>query len=502
MPGITDISRRGFLKGVPGALAPAVARAARTRPNVLLVLADEWRAQATGYSGDANVKTAALDRLAGESVNFENAISGCPVCCPSRASLMTGQYPLTNGVYINDVPLEPKDATLGQCFARSGYRTGYIGKWHLYGSPDGHYGRRLAYIPPEKRFGFDYWKACECTHDYNHSLYYDGNDPKPKYWPGYDAAAQTADACQFISRQARASEPFFLTISFGPPHFPYDTAPAPFRQLYAGRELLLRPNVPASAREKALTALRGYYAHIAALDACLGKLLAALDASGAAEDTVVVFTSDHGDMLYSQDLTTKLYPWEESVRVPFLLRYPRRFGRRGRRVSFLSNAPDSMPLLLGLCGIPIPAGVQGTDFSRPLLDGAADTSASAFIGLPVPITEARRYGFAEYRGVRTHGHTYVRSIHGPWLLYDNMRDPYQKKNLCGHPAARGTQARLERELDRWLERLHDEFLPAAAYLKRDGLEGYTEPKVPVGHVRSPWGDWESTLRSDAPAVIF
>ncbi len=231
-------------------------------------------------------------------------------------------------------------------------------------------------------------------------------------------------------------------------------------------------------------------------------MLAALDASGAAEDTVVVFTSDHGDMLYSQDLTTKLYPWEESVRVPFLLRYPRRFGRRGRRVSFLSNAPDTMPLLLGLCGIPIPAGAQGTDFSRPLLDGAADTSASAFIGLPVPITEARRYGFAEYRGVRTHGHTYVRSIHGPWLLYDNVRDPYQKKNLCGHPAARGTQARLERELDRWLERLHDEFLPAAAYLKRDGLEGYTEPKVPVGHVRSPWGDWESTLRSDTPAVIF
>jgi arylsulfatase A-like enzyme len=487
------IGRRGFLKRLPAAFAPAAARAARPRPNVLLVLADEWRAQATGYSGDANARTPALDRLAGESVHFENAVSGCAVCCPARASLMTGQYPLTHGVYINDVPLEPKGATLGESFTCEGYRTGYIGKWHLYGSPDGRYGRRLAYIPPSKRFGFDYWKACECTHDYNHSLYYDGNDPKPKYWPGYDALAQTGDACQFIARQAGAPEPFFLTVSLGPPHFPYDTAPEPFRGLYAGRELALRPNVPEIARDKAQAALRGYYAHIAALDSCVGSLLAALDQSGAAEDTVVVFTSDHGDMLYSQDLTTKLYPWEESVRVPFLLRYPRRLGRRGRRVPFLSNVPDIMPLLLGLCGITIPPGVQGTDFSKALLGGAADTGTSAFLGLPVPITEARRYGFAEYRGVRTHRHTYVRSIHGPWLLYDNVRDPYQKRNLCGRPEARGAQALLDGQLDGWLARLHDEFLPAAAYLKRDGLEHYRELNTPVGYSRSPWGDWESTL---------
>ena len=77
---------------------------------------------------------------------------------------MTGQYPLTNGVFINDVPLAPKGATLGEAFQRAGYHTGYIGKWHLYGSPDGHYGRRLSYIPPDKRFGFEYWKACRSVH--------------------------------------------------------------------------------------------------------------------------------------------------------------------------------------------------------------------------------------------------------------------------------------------------------------------------------------------------
>ncbi|MDE3166848.1 MAG: sulfatase-like hydrolase/transferase, partial [Acidobacteriota bacterium] len=286
--------RRTFLKAAPAVLAPVAARAAGRRPNVLLVLADEWRAQAMGYAGDANAQTPVLDRLASESVNFTEAVSGCPVCCPYRASLMTGQYPLTNGVYINDVPLAPKGRTLGESFAAAGYRTGYIGKWHLFGSPDGHYGRRLDYIPPGKRFGFDYWKACECTHDYNHSLYYAGDDPTPRYWPGYDALAQTEDACGFIGK--RAEQPYFLTISFGPPHFPYKTAPEPFRSAYASRGLELRPNVPAGARDKALEALRGYYAHMAALDSCAGKLLAAVERSGA-EDTIVIFTSDHGDML-------------------------------------------------------------------------------------------------------------------------------------------------------------------------------------------------------------
>jgi arylsulfatase A-like enzyme len=194
------ISRRSFVLG--GAAAPAVLAQRRRRPNVLFVLADEWRAQATRYNGDTNVETPALDRLAAESVRYDMAVSGTPVCCPYRASLLTGQYPLTHGVIVNDVELKPKGVTMGEAFTKAGYRTGWIGKWHVYGSPDGQYGRRLAYIPPEKRFGFDYWKACECTHDYNKSLYYEGKDQTPKYWPGYDAFAQTDDACSFIRQQS------------------------------------------------------------------------------------------------------------------------------------------------------------------------------------------------------------------------------------------------------------------------------------------------------------
>lgn len=484
--------RRAFLKSV--AAAPAVLGQRPPRPNVLFVLVDEWRAQATGYNGDRNVRTPALDRFHAQSVNFDTAVSGTPVCCPYRASLLTGQYPLTHGVVINDVELKPNGPAMGEIFTRAGYRTGYIGKWHVYGSPDGKYGRRLAYIPPEKRFGFDYWKACECTHDYNRSLYYEGNNPEPKYWPGYDAIAQTDDACAFIARQAKAADPFCLVLSLGPPHFPLDTAPERYRAMFREREIQLRRNVPPDMREKAVQQLRGYYAHIAALDDCLERLLAAVDRARITEDTIVVFTSDHGDMMLSQGLTTKLYPWEESIRVPLLVRYPRKLGGKQRHIRTPVNSPDILPTLLGLCGLRVPDSVEGADWSPLMSGGAAPRGeTAALISMPVPFAELPRYGFAEYRGLRTARHTYVRSIRGPWLLYDNDRDPYQMHNLCGKPESRGLERRLDGALNVELKRRQDDFLPAADYIKRFGIGHYGPIHAKVGRHPSPWGDWDSTM---------
>jgi arylsulfatase A-like enzyme len=480
------IRRRDFLKLTA---APLLAAETKRPPNVLFVIADEWRAQALSFNGDVNVRTPVLDQLAKESISFDNAVSGCPVCCPARASIMTGQYPLTNGVFINDVELKPNAPTLGETFAKAGYQTGFIGKWHLYGSPDGKYGRRLAPVPRDKRFGFDYWKACECTHEYNHSLYYEGDDPTPKYWPGYDADSQTDDACRFIEKHASGKNPFLLFLSLGPPHFPYPTAPAKYREIYAAQEIVLRPNVPAAKRKDALEILRGYYAHMAALDDCFARLSATLEKQKIADDTILVFTSDHGDMMLSQGLTTKLYPWDESVRIPFLLRYPRKFGRSGRRVKKPMNMPDMMPTLLSLAGLKTPDSVQGRD----IFAEAKSADDSAFISLPVPITEARRYGFAEYRGLRSERYTYVRSIKGPWLLYDNQQDPYQMHNLCGKPEAAKVQAGMERQLVARLRELKDEFLPAKEYIDRAGVGHYGEVTMKTGHTVSPWGDWESTL---------
>lgn len=463
------------------------------RPNFVFILADQWRAQAFSYRGDPNVRTPAIDELSRESFDFVNAVSGLPVCSPYRGSLMTGQYAVRNGLVVNDVELKPNGPTLGETFRKNGYETGYIGKWHLYGSPDGKAERRLSYIPESSRLGFDYWKVCECTHNYNRSLYYEGNDPSAKYWEGYDAIAQTSDACEFIRKRAKARDPYFLLLSLGPPHDPYGTAPEQYSRLYSGRELKFRPNVPESHKEEAARNLKGYYAHCAALDGCVRRLRQAVDSTGQSDDTVFLFTSDHGDMLQSQGLHHKQQPWDESLRVPFLIRYPRLIGRKRRESITPIDAPDIMPTLLALAGLPIPESVQGRNWA-PLIAGKTKDAGepAALLNLPVSFSVVRRQGFAEYRGVRTPRHTYVRSIHGPWLLYDNQADPYQMKNLVHQQPE--LRSRLDRRLDEMLKAAGDDFLPGARYVERANASHYREVNAPVGKAASPWGDWQFTWR--------
>lgn len=497
------MKRRDFMRGsaavmmaaATGKKSEALGKPVSTkRPNVLFFLADEWRGQALRYAGDPNAKTPNLDALAAQSANCTNFTSGLPVCSPAKASLLTGQYPLKNGVFLNDVPLAPNDTTLGEAFKNAGYRTGYIGKWHLHGSPDGHYGRRSTYIPADQHFGFDYWKADECDHNYNHERYFVGNDPTPRFWPGYAPFAETDDACQFIESGAHGLKPFFLVLSVAPPHFPYGTAPERFKAMFADEDIKLRPNVPDKYKKSTIQSLRGYYAHIAALDSCVKHLLETLDKAGLADDTIIAFSSDHGDMLFSQGLQGKLYPWNESVSVPFLLRYPRKMGKIGRKIATPMNSPDIMPTLLGMAGLPIPAGVQGIDFSDVLITGdEKGQPTTAFINNPVSNFQLRQCGFDSYRGVRSDQYTYIRSIHGPWLLYDNVKDPFQKHNICSKPEGKHLQAEAEAELTAWLHRLHDEFLPGSEYLRRSGLGYYYEVKTPIGRCYSPWGDWGPTM---------
>jgi arylsulfatase A-like enzyme len=435
----------------------------KKRPNVVFVFGDQWRAQATGYAGNPVVQTPNLDRLAGECVNFTQAVAGCPVCSPYRASLLTGQFPLTHGVFVNDVTLQPNASSLAHAFAGSGYDTAYIGKWHL----DGH--GRSNFIPPERRQGFDYWKVLECTHDYNRSAYYAGDSDEKLYWPGYDAIAQTRDAQRYI-REHDPSRPFLLVLSWGPPHAPYGTAPAQYRSLYNPEDIALRPNVPESMAARARVDLAGYYAHCTALDDCIGDLLSTITACGIEDDTVFCFASDHGDMLGSHGQTKKQRPWEESIRVPFLLKYPSLLGRVSRQVDGLLDAPDIMPTLLGLCGIAIPGTVEGLDYSGYVQGGDDPSDGAALIMCPQPFGQwtASKHGGRAYRGLRTQRYTYTRTLDGPWLLYDNDRDPYQLENLVDKAA----YAALVDELDGWLQRkldaAGDVFLPGLAYIQQWG----------------------------------
>lgn len=447
------------------------------RPNVVLVFADQMRAQATGYAGDPNVRTPHLDRLAGESVTFTNAVAGCPVCSPFRASLMTGQFPLTNGVFQNDVclvELAPGAVSLAQAFRAGGYRTAYIGKWHL----DGH--GRSAYIPPERRLGFEFWKTLECTHQYNRSPYYAGSDPTKRLWDGYDAIAQTREAQRYLVEEV-TGDPVFLVLSWGPPHNPYETAPAEFKALYDPDRIVLRPNVPPDCAAKARRDLAGYYAHISALDRCVGDLRQTLAETGLAENTLFVFTSDHGDMLGSQGQQRKQRPWDESILIPFHLRWPAGLGDGPRTVEKFLDAPDIMPTLLALAGLAVPETVEGMDLTSfidgrppPEDDGALMTCVSPFGEF------IRRQGGREYRGIRTARYTYVRDLEGPWLLYDNRADPYQLNNLVNRPESAEAQGHLDAILSRRLAETDDAFLPAEEYIRRWGYTVDADGTVPYG----------------------
>ena len=444
----------------------------KAAPNVFLVLADQWRAQAFGFAGDGNVKTPHLDQLAGQSVRFINAIAGMPVCCPTRASLLTGQRPLTTGVFLNDVPLNPQAITLAKVLRAAGYDTGYIGKWHLNG--DG----RSRFIPRERRQGFDYWKALECTHDYNRSFYY-ADGPEKRSWNGYDAIAQTEDAARYLRAQARAGKPFFLVLAWGPPHDPYSTAPERYRALYSAAKVKLRSNVPQAMRASARQLLAGYYAHCTALDDCLGSLLETLKETGLEQNTLLVFTADHGGLLGSHGGRNKQQPFDECVRVPLLLHWPAGLGTRGRQLEALINSEDLMPTILGLCGAPIPRTVEGLDYSDYLRGGKDPSDGAALISCAAPFGQwTRRTGGREYRGIRTLRYTYVRDLTGPWLLFDDHQDPGQMKNLLGTRGSAGLQQRLEAILDRKLAEAHDEFLPAEEYIRKWGYTVDGEGTVP------------------------
>ena len=438
------------------------------RPNIVYVFADQWRVQDTGYAGNPQVKTPHLDSLAAQSVSFTHAVAGIPVCCPARACLLTGQHALTHGVFVNDVHLADDAVSMAKLFKSDGYDTAYVGKWHVDGRG------RSNYIPPESRQGFDYWKTLECTHDYNNSRYFAGDSGQPLTWEGYDAIEQTKDVQAYLRGRGRSRDgdgksdtPFLLVLSWGPPHAPYETAPEAYRQMYDPNSIELRPNVPPEMAEEARNWIAGYYAHCTALDDCLGALLQTLEDEGMAENTIFVFTSDHGDMLGSQGEVKKQRPWEESIRVPFLLRWPQRFGRQGREVDALLDTPDILPTLLSLTDIPIPDTVEGRDFSATIEGGEDPSGGAALIYCPHPFGQfLRPDGGREYRGIRTRNHTYARDLNGPWLLYDNEADPYQLDNLVNRASVSSIQAELEAQLQRKLSDRGDEFLPGQTYIER------------------------------------
>lgn len=454
------------------------------KPNVVFVLADEWRAQSTGFNGNKDVQTPNLDKLAGRSINFINTISSCPVCCPYRGSLLTGQYPLTTGVFVNDVQLNPEAPTIAKEFKAAGYQTAYIGKWHL----DGH--GRSSFIPVERRQGFEYWKVLECTHDYNNSSYW-GNDDKKAKWGGYDAFAQTVDAANYIREMRQSDKPFFMILSWGPPHGPFETAPESFKKKYRNKLLKLPDNVPSDLKDEATNDLVGYYGHISALDSCIGILQKTLIETGLDKNTIFIFTSDHGAMVRSHGFSHKQVPFDESINVPMLIRYPAVLGDKGKKEDMLINTPDIMPTLLGLCGLPIPPSVEGEDRSPVMKGQAKDSTEEVLVASYHAFGQwTQELGGKEYRGVRTKRYTYVKDTKGPWLLFDNAKDPFQMKNLVDDVKYQKIRNELEMKLGLLLRSNNDHFLTGTEYIKKWGYvtdETGTVPYIRINYQGLPVG---------------
>jgi len=454
----------------------------KKKPNIIIVLADQWRAQATGYNGDPNLtgKTPNLDRIAEQGINFTNAVSVLPVSTPARAALLTGQYPTTTGMFFNDVHLPEEAYTMAEIFKESGYITGYIGKWHLDGMG------RFNFTPPERRQGFDYWKALECSHDYNHLLYYTGDSDEKHYWEGYAPYAETEDAISYIRQHAKSDKPFLLVLSWEAPHFPHNTAPEELQRRFNPENIVLRSNVPDNMIEYAKKESVGYYAHIIALDSCLGKLVKTIDEAGITENTIFVFTSDHGEMMGSHGVPPKQkqVPWAESVRVPFLLRYPAKYGNKKVVVESPINTPDILPTLLSLAGLPLPNSIEGENMAGAIDNEKAYRNKAALIMNVSPFAGIK---IDEYRGIYTSRYAYIKTLKGPWLLFDHKNDPFQMNNLVGKPEYKKLQEQMELALKTELKKTGDEFMPRQYYIDKwgykitkDGSIDYSENAMPQG----------------------
>lgn len=442
------------------------------QPNIIFVFADQLRAQELSCYGGVNIKTPHLDRLADEGLMMTNAISTYPICSPFRGMLLTGLYPLHSGISNNDHPLNPELPSFAKAAKEQGYNTAYIGKWHIDGIG------RTARIPKERRLGYDHWQALECTHNYFKSLYYDNDALEPEYWEGFDAEAQTKAAQTYIKSRV-SDKPFFLTLSWGPPHDPY-IAPKGYMEKVNPEELILRENlkehkivdelqnnprfVIPDKYIKSHQKLRikgvdekiireryaGYLAATLALDDYFGSLMQTLEEEGILENTIVVFTSDHGDQHGSHQFYGKNTPFSESVSIPFMLRFPNKIKAKTISDALLSPI-DMFPTIFGLANLNH-SEIDGIDLSEIITKEQEDKrDAVLLMNLTHFNNTSLINGLDTYRGVKTKRYTYARYEDGtPWVLFDDKTDPYQTNNIVDNTEHSSLIKELNVKLDKLL----------------------------------------------------
>ena len=443
-----------------------------TRPNVIWIFGDQHRAQATGHAGDPNVYTPNLDRLAAEGLTFTAAVSGFPLCCPFRGSMLTGRYP-HHCVPGHEYQMPPDQPTLATIFNEAGYRTSYFGKWHLDGFKEREGRAGLHIVPPERRGGFAEWIGYENNNSQWDCWVHGGADDAAFQYrlPGYETDALTDLLIDYLDQRGEehfeaqyidlVARPFFAALSVQPPHDPY-VAPAEWMGRHTPGAVTLRPNVPSVPRvvEQARRELAGYYAQIENLDWNLGRIREALARNDLAEDTHIVFFSDHGDMHGSHGQFRKTAPWEEAIRIPFIIGgHTPRYANKDGAVSAPLNHVDIAPTTLGLCGIDPPAWMEGADYSGYRIRGreVAREPDSAYLQLVVPTMHGDSVD-RPWRGIVTRdGWKYVVLEGQPWLLFNLNEDPYELVNLAHNTRFARERRALHARLAQWIADTGDAF---------------------------------------------
>ena len=485
-----EISRREFLRvsslsllGAAVGCNNSLIQGKPKRPNLVFVFPDQMRAHTLGFMNEDPTLTPNLDAFADESLVLMQAVSNYPVCSPYRAMLMTGKYPFSNKVIGNclnitepfGVELQKLDRCWSDVLKDVGYSLGYIGKWHLE-APRPPYidcannrgdNKWNEWCPPDRRHGFDYWYSYN-TYDYhNRPLYWRGDAGREEFhyvdqWgPEHEADL----AIKYIKNEGGgyrdAGKPFALVVSMNPPHTPYNLVPKKYVDMYGDvtvEELCNRENIPAAGTrwgDYYRKNIKNYLAMVTGVDEQFGRILSAIKEQGLEEDTIVVFTSDHGNCLGIHGQVSKNNRYEESMRIPFMIRYPGKI--RPRKDELMMSVPDVYPTLLELMGFKkdIPADVEGTSYAKQFISGKGDRPESQLY-MWVNVSDSK-YG---RRGLRTDRYTFVvvrqKDKEEKVILHDNVEDKYQLKNIAAERPE--VVKELTAKLNGWLRKTNDPWL--------------------------------------------
>jgi len=424
---------------------PVSAQDTAKKKNIILIISDDHRFDAMGIAGNKKIATPNLDALADRGFYFPQATIHSPQCSPSRSTLLSGQPAHRHGVFSNDVIKDTRDSsrffqqpTLPQLLQSAGYHTFLSGKWH---------------VPAEPwKIGFDeirYWMPGGAG-AYKDPLLAFGKSKEKKKTTGFTNEIFAKEIISFLETPAAKSKPFFVWFSATAPHAPYKPNPKRIQNMYEGKtaKQLLPPAFP---EQYTPGDLLHYYQAISFLDELVGRIMRTLEKTQLSEETIIVFIGDNGLMMGSRGLKGKVNPYEESVRVPLIIRLPQK-NDSVQTISSPVSSLDISPTILALAGVKVPASWPGKDISGWLTKKEKKP-------LDYAITEwaDNQHGYAAYRLIRTKDYKLIawENLSKPTELYNLSADPHETSNLAGKEEYKKIQKELLQQLKQWMNKTND-----------------------------------------------